>query len=163
MRIRVLSRRVPVLRGPALRWLLLALAAVAAGLGHGAVSAAGEEFVLIRNGKNPVTRLSPGDVKDMAVGKKRVWPDGPVVQMVLGPAGSPELHWLSATLLGAPEATYLARVRQEVFKGEMRRPIVATVERECVDAVATYPGALGVVRAATARRLPPSVSVVSVR
>ena len=99
----------------------------------------------------------------MAVGKQKVWPQGTVVQMVLGPAGSPELGWFTSAVVGAPEATFLAKVRQEVFKGEMRRPIVASVDKDCLEAVASDPGALGVIRASAASNLPPEVAVVGLR
>jgi len=121
-----------------------------------------DAFVLIRNARNPVTNLTRAEIKDMAVGKKKIWPRGTVVQMVLGPVGSPELGWFSTVVVGAPEATFMAKVRQEVFKGEMRRPIIAT-EKDCLDAVAADPGGLGVIRAAAAAKLPPDVAVVSVR
>jgi ABC-type phosphate transport system substrate-binding protein len=141
------------------------LAIVLAGATAFGAAVAAEEFVLIRNAKNPVTNLTRAEVKDMAVGKKKVWPQGQsiVVQMVWGPAGSPELGWFATAVVGAPEATLMAKVRQEVFKGEMRRPIVAPAEKDCLEAVAADPGALGVVRASTAKHLPPDLAVVSVR
>ena len=142
--------------------VVLAMAVAAALAAGGAVAA--DDFVLIRNVKNPVTKLTRTEIKDMAVGKKKVWPQGQqVVQMVLGPSGSPELGWFSTVVVGAPEATFMAKVRQEVFKGEMRRPIVAPAENDCLEAVGADPGALGVVRASAAGHLPPSVALVALR
>lgn len=152
MRVRILSAGSKIVFG----------AVMAAVLAWSDVTAA-DDFVLIRNAKNPVTKLTRGEVKEMAVGKKKVWPQGQIVQMVLGPSGSPELGWFASTVVGAPEATFMAKVRQEVFKGEMRRPIVATAESDCLEAVGADPGALGVVRASTASHLPASVALVALR
>jgi ABC-type phosphate transport system substrate-binding protein len=158
VRVRVLKNR-GGRRATALAATLALIAAAALGTG----AAAENDYVLIRNARNPVTKLTRSELKDMAIGKKKVWPQGQVVQMVLGPAGSPELGWFTSTVVGAPEATFLAKVRQEVFKGEMRKPIVATGDKDCFEAVASDPGALGVVRASTASNLPPEVALVTIR
>jgi hypothetical protein len=122
-----------------------------------------DAFVLVRHAKNPVHTLSKPEIKDMATGKRKVWPHGVVVQMVLPPPGSAELAWLASAVIGVPESTFMARVRQEVFKGEMRKPIAAPTEKECLAAIAADPGGLGVVSAATARSLPADVAVVAIR
>jgi hypothetical protein len=83
--------------------------------------------------------------------------------LVLAPVGSPELEWFTSAVVGAPEATFMAKVRQEVFKGEMRKPIVAADEKDCVAAVSADPGALGTVAAAAIKILPATVAVISVR
>jgi len=111
--------------------LLLGVVLIA---GMGTVYA--DEFVLVRNARNPTASLSRSQIKEMAVGKRKIWPHGVVVQMVLGPPGSPELGWFASAVVGAPEATFVARVRQEVFKGEMRKPIVPPLENERLEAVA---------------------------
>ena len=157
--------RVCVLRSGRSAHATALLAIVVVGGASFGAAVAAEEFVLIRNAKNPVTNLTRAEVKDMAVGKKKVWPQGQntVVQMVWGPAGSPELGWFATAVVGAPEATLMAKVRQEVFKGEMRKPIVAAAESDCLEAVASDAGGLGVVRASATDHLPPTVAVVAVR
>jgi hypothetical protein len=158
MRVRVLTwgirRSGPV---PPVAMLLCAAVIVLAGAAYA------DDFVLVRNARNPITTLSRSQIKDMAVGKKKVWPHGVLVQMVLSPPGSPELEWFATSVIGAPEATFVARVRQEVFKGEMRKPVAAALEKERLDAVAADPGALAVVSAAAARRLPPEIAVVTIK
>ena len=158
MRIRVLTsaRRRPAVA--AVAGLLLAAALLAPDS-----PAHADEFVLVRNAKNPVKALSKTEVKDMATGKRKVWSHGVVVQVVLAPPGSAELAWLASVVIGVPESTFMARVRQEVFKGEMRKPVMAQSEKVCLAAIAADLGGLGVVTAATARSLPPEVAVVGLR
>jgi hypothetical protein len=128
----------------------------------GARDARADDYLLVRNAKNPTTRLAQNELRDMAVGKKKVWPHGEVVQLVLGASASAELEWFATVIVGVPEKTFRARVRQEVFKGEMRKPIIAANDRDCLIAVAADPGALGVVSAASAKKLPPEVVLVAV-
>lgn len=117
-------------------------------------------FVLIRNARNSTTSVSRAEIKDMAVGKKKVWGSGAAVQVVLGPTGSGPLGWF-ASLLGVPESTLMSKIRQEVFKGEMKKPIIAASEQECLAAVGANLGAFGIVSAATAQSLPPDVAILS--
>lgn len=123
---------------------------------------AGGSLVLVRNVKNTTSSLSRAELKDMAIGKRKVWSSGAAVQVVLGPPSSPELAWI-ASLLGVSESTLLAKIRQEVFKGEMRKPITAASDQECAAAVSTDPGAFGVVSADTAKARSASLAVLSVQ
>lgn len=140
------------------RSFLLAVAAVV--LGRASVAHAGD-FVVIRNAKNSSTALSKVDLKSMAVGKKKTWDHGETVQLVLGPSGSPELtHFADA--LGLPEGALMAKIKQEVFKGEMKKPITAAGDKECIAAVSQDSGALGLVSGAAAKSLPDAVAVIEI-
>jgi hypothetical protein len=119
-------------------------------------------FVLVRNAKNGTSSVSRAELKDMAIGKRKVWSSGAAVQAVLAPAGSPELAWL-ASLLGVSDSTLMAKIRQEVFKGEMKKPITAATDQECANAVAGDPGAFGVVSAETAKAMSSTLGVLSVQ
>jgi hypothetical protein len=119
-------------------------------------------FVLIGNVKATGTKAPRGELKDIFIGRRKTWTEGEVVQVVLGPSGSPELRWLAEVFLGVPERTLVAKIRQEVFKGEMRKPVAAATEKECVDAVTANPGAVGVIRAESAGKLPAQVTVLEV-
>jgi ABC-type phosphate transport system substrate-binding protein len=122
--------------------------------------AASDSFVLARNAKNPTARLSAADLKDIFIGRKKVWPHGAVVAVVVGAPGSPELKWLSESLLHVPESVLMTKIRQEVFKGEMRRPIVTTSDKETLTVLAANPGAIGVVRSESAAAATEGVAVL---
>jgi hypothetical protein len=138
--------------------LLIALAAVL--LGAPAVSA--EDFTLIRNTKNPVAALSRGDLKALAAGKKKTWPNGPIAVLVLPRPGTAELRWFAA-MVGVPESVLMARIKELVFRGEIRKPIIVGSSEEMLTAVRTETGCLGIVTAAAAKNLPEGVGPVILR
>ncbi len=140
--------------------LAVMASAVVAAPPHREARAAGG-FVLVRNVKNSTSSVSRAELKDMAIGKRKVWGSGAAVQVVLGPPGSPELAWM-ASLLGVSDSTLMAKIRQEVFKGEMKKPITAANDQECAAAVSSDPGAFGVVSADTAKAMSASLGVLSV-
>ncbi len=129
----------------------------------GSAWAGPDDFVLIRNARNPTTSLSRPEAKDMAIGKKKLWPHGGVVTMVLTPAGSPALAWFASTICGVNESSLVSKIKQEVFKGELRKPTIATSETDVLLAVAADEGALGMVRAEAAKSLPATVAIVARR
>jgi hypothetical protein len=118
---------------------------------------------LLRNAKNTTASISVADAKGMAIGKKKTWPGGAVVIMVLPPVGSPELGWFASTISGVSDSALMAKIKQEVFKGELRKPVIAASAKEVIDAVAADDGALGIVAASVAQALPPSVATVAVK
>jgi hypothetical protein len=128
----------------------------------GARDAWAEQFVLIRNAKNHSQSVQRTLLKDMCIGRRKAWPGGEVVQMVLGPNGSPELTWLAERVIGVPEHALREKIKQEIFKGEMRRPIVVSTDGDCLTAVARYPGAVGVVHVDTARSLAADCGLLAV-
>jgi hypothetical protein len=125
-----------------------------------AASAWSDGFVLVGNVKASRPRAPRAALKDIFIGRRKAWAEGAVVQVVLGPSGSAELKWLAEEFLGVPERTLMAKIRQEVFKGEMRKPLIAASAKECVDAVAANPGAVGVIRADGVGKLPAQVTVL---
>jgi hypothetical protein len=54
----------------------------------------------------------------------------------------------------------LTKIKQEVFKGEMKKPITAATPAEAVEAVRNNPGAIAVVPADTAKALPAGVALL---
>jgi hypothetical protein len=119
-------------------------------------------FALIRNSRNHSDSVRRAQLKDMYTGRRKAWPGGEVVQVVLGPNGSPELKWLAEAVIGVPEPAFVAKIKQETFKGEMRRPIVAASDRDCLAAVARFAGGVGVIHAETARALAEELGLLSV-
>jgi hypothetical protein len=107
--------------------------------------------------------VSKTELKDMAIGRKKAWPSGAPVQLVLEAVGTPEMKWFALYAAAISDDTLAAKMKQEVFKGELRRPIVVSSDKSCVNAVANDPGAVGVVSAETAKSLPDGVTVLAVQ
>ena len=152
-------------RGPrpraGLLGLVVALAWLAAAVPSRAVLAA--EFVIIHNVKASTPSLTKGELKDMSIGRKKTWSSGVPVQLVMAPVGAPEMKWFALFATGISQETLAAKMKQEVFKGELRRPVIVTSDRDCVSAVAADPGGVGVVSADTAKSLPEGVTVLVVQ
>jgi hypothetical protein len=121
------------------------------------------EFVLIHNVKTGTASVSKTELKDMAIGRRKVWSSGAPVQLVLQSVGTPEMKWFAVFAAGISDDTLANKMKQEVFKGELRRPIAVTSDKGCVNAVANDPGAVGVVSAETAKTLPDGVTVLAVQ
>jgi hypothetical protein len=73
------------------------------------------------------------------------------------------MKWFAVFAAGISDDTLANKMKQEVFKGELRRPIVVTSDKSCVNAVANDPGGVGVVSAETAKSLPEGVTVLAVQ
>jgi ABC-type phosphate transport system substrate-binding protein len=134
----------------------LALAALTA-------DARSEQFILVRNAKNGTASVTRTQVKELATGKKKAWPHGPPAVLVLTRPGTPELTWFATSAVGLPASTLMAKIREQVFKGEMRKPITASSEQDVFAAVANDEGALGVVHAEAAKNLPPGVALLTLQ
>lgn len=140
----------------------LAAAAVLAGA-FWARPAHSDGFTLVRCTRNETATLTRAQVRELALGRRKAWPHGPVALLVLSRPGTPELHWFASSLVGVSEASLMSRIKEQVFKGEMRKPVVAASEQDALTAVAAEEGAIGVVRSETAKSLPAGVSVLNVR
>ena len=162
MRLRVLTpprtgRRWPI--GARLGMSLLVAVASLSTFAHAAWS---DDFVIIRNVKNPITSIAPAQAKEMAIGKRKIWPHGAVVGLVLTQVGSPELGWFASRVCGVADAALMAKIKQEVFKGELRKPVIVGSSVDVVAAVAADEGALGIVRA-DAIKSAPGVAILSLK
>lgn len=135
--------------------LTLTLAGVCASL-----PAVATDFVFIKNEKNPTATLSKQNVRSLFTGQTKQW-GGAVVQTVVGDRESQEFSYL-ARIFGTGTSELLAKIQQEVFRGEMKRPVVARTPADCVAAVARYPGGIGIIPEDAARALPPTVVRVPV-
>jgi hypothetical protein len=120
-------------------------------------------FALVRNARSGTATLSRAQIKEIATGKRRTWPHGPVVVLVLPRPGTPELAWFARSLVGMTEDALLARIREQVFKGEMRKPLTAATEQDVLTAVAGDPGAMGVIHEDPGRKLPEGVLPLTVK
>ena len=140
----------------------LLMATVGAAGAFVASHALADDFVVIVNAKNPVSRMGRTDVRDAFIGQTKQWPGGAVVQPVIGEETSPEYAWLAGRIFRLSPREVLSRMKQEIFRGEMKRPIVARDAQECFGAILRRDGGIGVVSSDAAKSLPAGLSVVAV-
>lgn len=125
-------------------------------------TALADTFVLVVNAKNALGHLGRSQVRDAFIGQTKQWPGGAVVQAVIGDSSSPEFGWLASRIFEQSPQEVLGRIKQEVFRGEMKRPIVAHSFDDCISAIVRHDGGIGVVSADAAKNLPATVVVVNV-
>jgi hypothetical protein len=118
------------------------------------------DFVFVRNAGNGSTEASKEEMRDVFTGKKTTWKGGTKVEVGLGPSGSAEVKWLAQELIGASEDILLAKIKQEVFKGDMKKPIPVGSAAECIAFVKKSAGGVCVVDADSAKSLPDGVAVL---
>jgi len=118
------------------------------------------DFVFVRNAGNGTTEAGKEEMKDVFTGKKTSWKGGAKVELGLGAGGSPELKWLAQELIGASEDILLAKIKQEVFKGDMKKPTTVGSAAECIAFVKKSAGGVCVVDADSAKSLPDGVAVL---
>jgi hypothetical protein len=128
------------------------------GLSAAQPASAGNFVVLVNHG-NPVADLSRSDLKRMVTGVTKQWDNGAVVQLGIIPGDVPETQYLASVLDSTPREL-LARIQEQVFKGELRRPAVLRSSADCVAFVRVSPGAL--CASTDAEALPPEVHVVAI-
>jgi len=148
-----------------LRSSALALAIVVAALlaaGRAAPSyAASDGFVLICNARAAVTRLSHSEVRALYTGKAKTL-GGTAAVVVIRPDEDVPFSEFSEQVFGVPTKTLLAKIKQEVFKGEMTRPLKATTDDDVVRHVSGSPGVIGVVSTNASVHLPSTVTVIAI-
>jgi hypothetical protein len=139
------------------RWVraVLALALIAASR---PVSAGG--FVVLVNQTNAIASISRADLKRTISGALKQWDNGAVVQLGVIPGDAPETQYL-ASLLDMTPRELLARIQEQVFKGELRRPVLLRSSADCATFARSKPGALCV--AAEGEPIPPEARAVPVR
>lgn len=113
------------------------------------------DFVFIRNAKNRTASVTRREIRQLFTGQTKQW-GGVIVQTVIGDADSPEFRYLGG-IFGADPRELLLKIKQEVFRGEMRRPIVAKTATECIVMVGKHDGGIGIVAVEAAKALPPDV------
>ena len=119
-----------------------------------------DNFVFVRNARNPVRSLSKAEVRKLFTGRSKQWSSGKVFQGVIGEIDSPEFVWLAIAVFDMSPKDLLTKMKQEIFRGEMRRPMVVKSSDECIEVVAKTENALCVATESTARTLPPGVELL---
>jgi hypothetical protein len=123
-------------------------------------ASAADNFVLVRNTHNPVTTLSKTDVRKLFTGRSKQWSSGKVFQGVIGELDTPEFVWLATAIFGMSPKDLLTKMKQEIFRGEMKRPIVVKSSDQCIEVVQSTETALCVATETSARALPPEVQTI---
>ncbi len=142
--------------------LLLSATAVVAFLAWPSPSAAAKEdtFMIVVSAGNPIEQLSRAELKRLATGGLKQWPNGAVVHLGIIPEDSaPETVALASLLEMTPRELF-TRIQEQIFKGEMRRPAVLHSSADCVAFASAVPGALCVARA---QALPAEARAVPIR
>jgi hypothetical protein len=118
-----------------------------------------DAFTLVVHKDNAQTSVSVAELKSLMSGGKKQWASGAVVHVGVIMSEAPETQYL-AGLLGGSVPDMLARIQQQVFKGEMRRPAVLKSGADCVAFARADAGALCV---ASSAGLPADVHALSVK
>jgi hypothetical protein len=121
-----------------------------------------EDFVVLVNSKISETHLRRAEVRDVFIGQTKQWSSGFVVQPIIGEESSSEFAWLAARIFRLSPREVITRMKQEIFRGEMRRPIVAHDAQECLTAVLRHDGGIGVIASEATKTLPAGVTILGI-
>jgi len=140
---------------------LLVLCSLTSALSLGSEEAQADGgFVVVVNKGNDTAALSRSDLKKLVTGGTKQWKTGAAVQVGIIPSEAAETQYLSQTIdLSTKEL--LARIQEQVFKGEMKRPVVIRSSAECIAFARGNPGAICVASAASP--MPPEAHAIPVR
>jgi hypothetical protein len=122
-------------------------------------ASAGGPFNLLVSAKNPVASLSASEVKRLVSGATKTWASGAgVVQLGIIPGEAPETVYLASMLETTPREL-ISMIQQQVFKGELRRPVSLRSPTDCAALVSANTGAFCIASASapvpdTARIVP---------
>jgi hypothetical protein len=139
-----------------------AIAVVVAAAMLGAVEnrAMAGDFLVVVNASNSITSISRADLKRAITGGTKQWGNGAVVQLGLIPRDAPETRYLGS-LIDMSTRDLIERIQEQVFKGEMRRPIVLKSSQDCLAFARFSQGAICVMAAGVP--IPAEARVVSVQ
>jgi hypothetical protein len=138
---------------------VIAVVVAAAVLGAVENRALAGDFLVVVNASNSITSISRADLKRAITGGTKLWGNGAVVQLGLIPSDAPETRYLGS-LIDMSTRDLIERIQEQVFKGEMRRPIVLKSSQDCVALARFSQGAICVV--AAGEPIPAEARVVSV-
>jgi ABC-type phosphate transport system substrate-binding protein len=141
-------------RCPVAFFIVLALTA-----GGSTRRVAAEGFVLIRNAQASTATLSSAEVKALYTGKAKTFA-GDAAVVVIRPEGDEPFRKFASQVFGVSAKTLLSKIKQEVFKGEMTKPLKAGSDDDVVRYVGASLGTIGVVSTSGASHLPSTVAVL---
>jgi ABC-type phosphate transport system substrate-binding protein len=134
---------------------------VALSLLFGAGGARAGGFVFIKSAQNDTAQASKEELKEIFTGKRGSWKNGQKIEIGIAPNGSAELKWVAQELIGASEDILLAKIKQEVFKGDMKKPTSVASAADCFALVKKSAGGICVVDDASAKSLPEGAAVLT--
>jgi ABC-type phosphate transport system substrate-binding protein len=121
------------------------LLVTAAFLWNAPAGADGEVAVVV-NPANPISTLSPADLRKIFLGEKSTWPNGKHVLLVMAAPGSPEREAVLKNVYKMSESDYSKYFLQAAFTGQVAAPPRdASSAAEVKQLVAGNPGAIGYV------------------
>jgi ABC-type phosphate transport system substrate-binding protein len=123
--------------------------------------ATGDGFALVVNARSTSQTLGKTFVRALYTGKAKQLDGHAVVVVVRGEDDAVFAAFVDQ-VFGIPSRALLSKIKQEVFKGEMAKPVKAANDDEVVQAVAASPGMLGVVSSEAAGHLPRTVKVIAI-
>ena len=127
------------------------------------VSVARADFVVIKHAKNPTPSLTKEAAKSIFSGRTKTWSNDEAIVLVIGTEESPAMGWVAQTLFGVSAKTFLAKIKQDVFKGDVRHPLSADDDAKTIKRVQSGSGVVGVVSDKATKSLPADVVILPVR
>jgi ABC-type phosphate transport system substrate-binding protein len=143
-----------------LAFALTFILAVGAASGPTAYAAA-DGFVLICNARAATRALPRSEVRSLYTGKAKTLGGNAVVVVIRSEDDVPFTEFADQ-VFGVPTKTLLSKIKQEVFKGEMTKPVKAESDDEVVRYVSASSGMIGVVSSQAASHLPRTVNAVAI-
>ena len=127
-----------------------------------ATPALAEDFVLVKNAGITTDALTPQQVRALFLGETKTWDGGGAVQVVLPEGEEGVFKAFAAAIFRVPAGVLRGKQKQEVFKGELRKPLACSSDTACLELVKSTKGAVGVVSAEAAAHLPAGVALLKV-
>jgi ABC-type phosphate transport system substrate-binding protein len=118
-------------------------------------------FIVVKNAKNTIAKLTKDAVKGVFSGKTKAWTGGENIVLVIGSEDSPAMQWLADAIFGVSAKTLLSKIKQDVFKGDVHRPLSANDDAGTIKKIQSGAGVVGLVSDAAAKALPPDVAVIA--
>lgn len=119
-------------------------------------------FVVVKNAKNVTAKLSKDAAKGMFSGKTKTWGNGDPIILVIGNEDSPAMQWLADTIFGVSAKTFLSKLKQDVFKGDVPHPLSANDDAATIKRVQSGAGVVGLISDAGAKSLPGELAVIPI-
>ena len=107
---------------------------------HGIVFA--DDLIVIGNRSVPASELSPNDVKNIFLGKKKIWENGLKVEMVVLGDGELTDRFLK-TYVKKSASLFKQHWKRQVFTGGGKPPVTFVREKDLLDYVSKTKGAVG--------------------
>lgn len=123
-----------------------------------ACAAPEDAFVLIVHPDNSVTTISRKEAELMFLSKKRNWPDGTSVAVIINENRRIYSAFSHTVLRRSPRQFLLFR-KKMLFRGQGMPPPTAQTDRKVIEFVAVHAGGLGCI---SPESLTPEVKVVSI-